>query len=172
MPADGEIEADDSGLRTTQEAYAGWQCTRNALPRLFQDVCKLCPQRGVQHTRSTLRATWTHVVPEERLVPNGKVRAHRLCCEATRTFRPHSSILADKNDKRRHAEEDAAHRRGLLEKKSGRKQDAMEGRKQQWRWYTSGPMEKKKESARFLRIFRLRPTPQNHKRTRVLGVGL
>ena len=48
----------------------------------------------------------------------------------------------------------------------------MEGRKQQWRWYTSGPMEKKKESARFLRIFRLRPTPQNHKRTRVLGVGL
>ncbi|CAL1160391.1 unnamed protein product [Cladocopium goreaui] len=34
---------------------------------------------------------------------------------------PHSIILADKNDKRRHAEEDAAHRRGLLEKKSGRK---------------------------------------------------
>ncbi|CAL1153268.1 unnamed protein product [Cladocopium goreaui] len=28
----------------------------------------------------------------------------------------------------------------------------MEGRKQQWRWYTSGPMKKKKESARFLRI--------------------
>ena len=121
MPADGEIEADDSGLRTTQEAYAGWQCTRNALPRLFQDVCKLCPQRGVQHTRSTLRATWTHVVPAKRLVPNGKVRAHRLCCEATRTLRPDSIILADKNDKRRHAEEDAAHRRGLLEKKSGRK---------------------------------------------------
>ena len=31
---------------------------------------------------------------------------------------------------------------------------------------------KKKESARFLRIFRLRPTPQTHKRTRVLGVGV
>jgi hypothetical protein len=43
------------------------------------------------------------------MAANGKVRPDRLCCEVTSTLRPNSVILANKNDERRDAEENAAH---------------------------------------------------------------